>query len=113
MNILTQKAGISICVIAIPLGLEYGKVRDFVNNCSEAFNGNISIEQGTYAGMGCAIISMGDHVRKIMYNGDVYTESRNGSGKHIGLSVSKVADILMLLYTWKNRFCTSYGFAWR
>ena len=75
-----------------PLGLEYGKVRDFVNDYSEAFNGNVSIEQGTYAGMGCAIISMGDQERRIMYNGDVYTESRDGHGKLIGLSVSKVAD---------------------
>lgn len=72
-----------------PLGLEYGKVRDFVNDYSEAFNGNVSIEQGTYAGMGCAIISMGDQERRIMYNGDVYTESRDGHGKLIGLSVSK------------------------
>ena len=54
-----------------PFGLEYGKLRDFVNDYMVAFNGGVSIAQSSLNGKGFAGVTMGKYFRAFYYDGTI------------------------------------------
>ena len=57
-----------------PLGLEYGKLRDFVEDYNVAFNGNVSIKLGELDGKGFAYVTLGDYQRTFYFDGTILSD---------------------------------------
>ena len=94
-----------------PFGLEYGKLRDFVNDYMVAFNGGVSIAQSSLNGKGFAGVTMGKYFRAFYYDGTIINrEYDTYSGELTSEKSVKIADnIDGTLYMQRSAFVAAMG----
>ena len=91
-----------------PWGLEYGKIRDFVEDYRGAFKGKISIE--TRPGLDFAFITMGKYGKAFYYDGTISNIEFDDYGNIIKEERIKVADAIDgHLYMQRSAFVIAMG----
>ena len=92
-----------------PLGLEYGKLRDFVYDYYGAFGGDVKIE--TADGLNFAYVTMGDYERAFYFDGTIVErEYDEYTGQMISEDSYKIADnINGNLYMQRSAFVAAMG----
>lgn len=92
-----------------PMGLEYGKLRDFVYDYTLAFGGDTEII--TYDGLDFAYVTMGNYERAFYYDGTIVErEFDKDTGEMISETYTKIADnINGTLYLQRSAFVMAMG----